>query len=52
MMEEPSYSQSVTNGINNVKWKVAMKEEMDALEKNKIWNPVELPKDEKVVGCK
>jgi hypothetical protein len=29
-----------------------MKEEMDALERNKTWDLVELPKDMKVVGCK
>lgn len=33
-------------------WKVAMKEEMDALQINKTWDLVELPKDKKVVGCK
>jgi hypothetical protein len=32
--------------------KVAMKEEMDALEKNKTWDLVELSKERKVVGCK
>ena len=31
---------------------MAMKEEMDSLEKNETWNLVELPKDRKVVGCK
>jgi N-acyl-L-homoserine lactone synthetase len=29
-----------------------MKEEMDALERNKTWYLVELSKDRKVVGCK
>ena len=29
-----------------------MKEEMDALERNKTWDLVELTKDRKVVGCK
>jgi hypothetical protein len=29
-----------------------MKEEMDALERNKTWNLVELSKDRKVVSCK
>eukprot|EP01018_Ginkgo_biloba_P031117 Gb_21340 [translate_table: standard] len=33
-------------------WKIAMKEEMNALEKNKTWDLVELPKDKKVVSCK
>ena len=38
--------------VDNAKWKMAMKEEMDSLEKNETWNLVELPKDSKVVGCK
>jgi hypothetical protein len=36
----------------SVKWKESKKEEMDALENNKTWDLVELPKDRKVVGCK
>ena len=31
---------------------MAMKEEIDFLEKNKTWELVELPKDRKMVGCK
>ena len=34
------------------KWKLEMKVEMDALEKNKTWDLVELTKEIKVVGCK
>ena len=34
------------------KWKLAMKEEMDSLAKNKTWDLVELPESRKVVGCK
>ena len=35
----------------SAKWKLAMKEEMDALENNKTWDVVELRKDRNVVGC-
>ena len=34
------------------KWKLAMKEEMDSLAKNKTWDLVELPESREVVGCK
>ena len=35
--------------VDNAKWKMAMKEEMDSLEKNKTWELVELPKDTKLL---
>lgn len=38
--------------IESAEWKIAMKKEMDALEKNKAWELVELPKGRKGVGCK
>jgi len=34
------------------KWNAAMKEEMHALQKNKTWELVPLPKGKKAVGCK
>jgi hypothetical protein len=34
------------------KWREAMKEEMYALQKNKTWELVQLPKGKKAVGCK
>ena len=49
---EPSCFQEAIDCAKNAKWKMAMKEEMDSLEKNETWNLVELPKDRKVVGCK
>ena len=49
---EPSCFQEAIDCDENAKWKMAMKEEMDSLEKNEIWDLVELPKDRKVVGCK
>ena len=36
----------------NAKWKLAMKEEMYALGKDKTWDLVEIPIDRKVVCCK
>ena len=49
---EPSYFQEAIDYVDNAKWKMEMKEEMDSLERNKIWELVELPKDRKIVGCK
>jgi len=34
------------------KWKAAMEEEIHALQKNKTWELVSLPKGKRVVGCK
>jgi hypothetical protein len=34
------------------RWKDAMKEEMSALQKNKTWELVQLPRGKKTVGCK
>ena len=50
--EEPSFFQEAIDCIDNAKWKVEMKEEMDSLEKNKTWEFVKHPKDRKFVGCK
>jgi hypothetical protein len=49
---EPSYFQEAIKVFESAQWKKAMKEEMDALERNKTWDLVELPKDRKVVSCK
>jgi hypothetical protein len=38
--------------MKDPKWKAAMLEEMSAVEKNKTWELVELPRDMEVVGCK
>ena len=49
---EPSCFQESIHCIDNAKWKVAMKEEMYSLEKNKTWELVKLPKDRKTIGRK
>jgi len=38
--------------INFDKWKLAMKEEMNSLQKNKIWIFIEIPKDKKILQNK
>jgi hypothetical protein len=50
--EEPTCYQEAMEVSDSEKWKEAMKEEMDALERNGTWDLVELPKDRKIVGCK
>ena len=49
---EPSCYHEAMKVSESVKWKLEMKEEMDALEKNKTWDLVALPKDKNVAGCK
>ena len=49
---EPSCFQEAIDCVDNAKWKMAMKEEIDSLEKNKTWELVELLKDRNIVGCK
>jgi hypothetical protein len=39
-------------GYNSYKWKEAVKNEMNALDKNATWDLVEIPRDMKTVGCK
>jgi hypothetical protein len=40
------------DAMKDPKWKAAMLEEMNALEKNKTWQLVDLPNGKKAVGCK
>lgn len=38
--------------LTDPKWKKAVNEEMEALQKNATWELVPLPKGKKIVGCK
>ena len=38
--------------LKDPKWKSAMVEEMKALQKHSTWEMVELPQENKIVGCK
>ena len=46
-----SFSQAISYD-NSEKWLNSMKEEINSMEHNGVWNLVELPKDCKRVGCK
>ena len=42
----------VKEALGDLKWTQAIKDEMEALMKNKTWNLVPLPEGKKIVGCK
>ncbi|RVX13422.1 Retrovirus-related Pol polyprotein from transposon TNT 1-94 [Vitis vinifera] len=42
----------VEEALGDPKWTQAIKDEMEALMKNKTWNLVPLPEGKKIVGCK
>jgi hypothetical protein len=43
---------SVDEALDDSRWIQAMKDEMEALLKNKTWTLVSLPEGQKTVGCK
>ncbi|RVX02277.1 hypothetical protein CK203_028382 [Vitis vinifera] len=45
-------SNTVSEALTKREWKDAMREEMNALEKNKTWEIVERPKGKNIVDCK
>jgi hypothetical protein len=40
------------SGDNSTLWYDAMKEEMESMAKNQVWDLVDLPKEAKAIGCK
>ena len=42
----------ITEALGNLNWRKAVKEEIDALEKNGTWDIVDTPRNHKIVGCK
>ncbi|CAA7396036.1 unnamed protein product [Spirodela intermedia] len=42
---------NLSEALSNPKWKQAMDDEMIALAKNQTWDPEELPREKKIVGC-
>ncbi|CAL2270407.1 unnamed protein product [Prunus armeniaca] len=47
-----SVPNSVTKALEDPKWKEAMNEEMQALQKNVTWELMPLPHGKKIVGCR
>ncbi|CAL8991820.1 unnamed protein product [Prunus brigantina] len=47
-----SESSELQDALSNPKWMNAMNVEMDALNKNKTWDLVHLPRGKKAVGCR
>ena len=50
-LDPVSYSQAI-NGHDAVNWMNAMREEIESIHKNQVWQLVDLPKDRKAIGCK
>ena len=48
-MQEPKI---VKDSLEDVKWRKAMEEEIEQIEKNKTWTLVLRPKDKNVIGTK
>ena len=48
----PTNFQEAIRSLESARWKKAIDEEMQSLQKNKTWRLAQLPKDRKAVGCK
>ena len=51
-LNEPSTYKQAISGDDSIKWKEAMNDEFDSLMKNKTWELVPRPTDQKVIGCR
>ena len=49
---EPESVKEAIPGPDKIKWKGAMRNEMESLQENHVWDLVELPKDKKAIGSK
>jgi len=49
---EPTSYEEVLTSPNRDQWLIAMKEEMDSMDKNKVWELVDLPPNRKAIGNK
>ena len=50
--KEPTSFKDALSGSKKEEWTEAMKNEIDSLKKNDVWDLVELPKGRKAIGCK
>ena len=46
------HSKKPWKNVNSDKWMNAMKEELESMATNEVWDIIELPKGSKAVGCK
>ncbi|XP_028067006.1 uncharacterized protein LOC114269855 [Camellia sinensis] len=44
-------SRNIQEALDDLNWKLAVMEEMNALKRNGTWEIVDLPKGKKIVGC-
>ena len=49
---EPTSYEEVLTSPNRDQWLIAIKEEMDLMDKNKVWELVDLPLNRKAIGNK
>ncbi|XP_052188824.1 uncharacterized mitochondrial protein AtMg00820-like [Diospyros lotus] len=49
---EPTSYEEVLTSLNQDQWLITMKEEMDSMDKNKVWELVDLPLNRKAIGNK
>ena len=52
LLMEPEYQKDIEVALQDPKWMAAIKEEVQALKKNGIWELFSLPQGKKIAGCK